>query len=702
MKAFKALSRLLATVFALAGAPCARANNAGAVVLVNSQSANYLDFAHCIQPYLGNFGVPYTVLDISTTALTTNLTNYALIIIGHAALDTNRTYLTTAGQTNIAWAVSNGVGLVSFDNVLSSNTTPLYQFEQSIFGLTYTNASQDWTVEFPPTQPGQTMHYITSLHVTNDLITLSNAIGPTPMPISGFSLPTNDTAVVTTGGQPLVVVAKYGQGRAVQWSGYAWMSTAIQGPVNGLDDLVWRGFVWAARKPFVMRAMPHLATMRIDDVTGEEGGSAPQPPPFWWVHEMTNVGFKPWLALFTTDISNYSTTFPGDGRIVDLSNLVASGSVTASMHSFSANQNTEPNFFYFDHKNLTNYSDAVMSNNYVVGTQFFQWSGIPSSTVVIAHYAEIGTNAFNGLTNWGVQFVMCEVVPGTTAYEPPYAPWLMAGPYRLYDPPQQGRSTLPFFYADWLTVPNHPELNGKIFDCYTGILNVGTDFEWAPAENDIPGSITRGFQMLKRGFDSMVMGNIFTHEFYINPSDGPSYPEIATNDFMAILRGITNAIAPYNPIYVTMDYACKYVRATRTSQITSADYDPVTGQITANFSGYTDLPISAYYYTGADSSISNTAGTVPVFSGSTNVALGSLSTGPPVILSITGAGTANVVINWSAVSNTTYPVRYISDLTPGAAAWNYLTPDITATNSTASAVDNLGNDSQRFYQVIIP
>ena len=32
-----------------------------ALVLVNSTSAGYPDFAHFVQPYLDNFGVPYTV-----------------------------------------------------------------------------------------------------------------------------------------------------------------------------------------------------------------------------------------------------------------------------------------------------------------------------------------------------------------------------------------------------------------------------------------------------------------------------------------------------------------------------------------------------------------------------------------------------------------------------------------------------------------
>jgi hypothetical protein len=635
MKPWKLANCALA--LGLAAAPRLNANNAGAVVLVNSQSARYLDFTHFLQPYLGNFGVPCTVLDIASNAVGANLTNYALIIVGHAQLDTNGVYLTATAQSNLSWAVSNGVGLVSFDNALASNTTPLYQFEQDIFGLAYTNAVTSGSVMFPPTQAGSTMHYITALHLANETLVLSNANNTTTMTVAGLKLPTNDTAVATCGGAPFVVVAKYGQGRAVQWTSYDWMSSSVQGPLNGLDDLVWRGLVWAARKPFVLRGMPHLATMRIDDVTGDSTSGSGAPPPFWWVHYMTNAGFKPFLALFIDEISYASGGYPGDHRLNDLSNLVASGSVTASVHSFSENQMAATNFFYFNHATESEYPDAEMAQNYQRGTAFLTNNGIASSTAVIAHFSEMGTNSFNGLTNWGVQYVMIEVVPGTVEYLAPYAPWLVAGPYRLYETPGQGQVNMPMFYADWLTVPNHPELNGKFFDCYTEIRNVGPDGEWAPGADSVAGSISRGYAMLKRGFDSMVLGNIFTHEFYIDPSGGLSVDTISTNDFAAMLQGITNEIASYNPIYVTMDYAFQYVRATRTSQLASADYNPVTGQITASLAGYTDLPITAYYYLGADNSITNIAGTVPVFSGSTNVTLG-WSAQQPVIMSPGAAG----------------------------------------------------------------
>ena len=78
----------------------------------------------------------------------------------------------------------------------------------------------------------------------------------------------------------------------MQWGSYGWMVSTVLGPVDGLDDVVWRGVVWAARKPFVMRGLPNFVTMRVDDVEG----------PFDWVHAANAVGFKPFLALFISNV----------------------------------------------------------------------------------------------------------------------------------------------------------------------------------------------------------------------------------------------------------------------------------------------------------------------------------------------------------------------------------------------------------------
>jgi subtilisin-like proprotein convertase family protein len=72
---------------------------------------------------------------------------------------------------------------------------------------------------------------------------------------------------------------------------------------------------------------------------------------------------------------------------------------------------------------------------------------------------------------------------------------------------------------------------------------------------------------------------------------------------------------------------------------------------------------------------------------------------PPTILSLTGAGTTNVVISWSAISNLTYQVQYRSGL--ASTNWVPLQPTVTATNCVASAVDNPAGDSQRFYRILV-
>jgi len=291
--------------------------SADAVVLVNSQSAKYPDFQRFIQPYLDNFGFPYTVQDIATNPPGQSITNYAVIIIGHSQLDTNQTYLNGAVQSTLSLAVSNGTGLVNFDSDLYSGSGGRYQFVQDIFGFTYGSGASVSSVSLPPTEPSSQMHYITALHPTNDAISFRSSIN-----LGGITAPAGVTALALAGGKPLVAIQKHGQGRAVQWGSYDWMVSTVLGPVDGLDDLVWRGVVWAARKPFVMRGLPHLVTMRIDDAEG----------PFWWAHMASDAGFKPFLAVFITPTS--------EANAADLSGLVTNGNATASVHSFTSSRNT--------------------------------------------------------------------------------------------------------------------------------------------------------------------------------------------------------------------------------------------------------------------------------------------------------------------------------------------------------------------------
>jgi hypothetical protein len=84
-------------------------------------------------------------------------------------------------------------------------------------------------------------------------------------------------------------------------------------------------------------------------------------------------------------------------------------------------------------------------------------------------------------------------------------------------------------------------------------------------------------------------------------------------------QGITANLAPYNPVYVTLDYACQYLRAMHTSDIVSSSYDPDTRQVTITLDGETDIPTMFYSFTAQGDDIQQVMVDVPAFSGSTEV-----------------------------------------------------------------------------------
>jgi hypothetical protein len=239
------------------------------------------------------------------------------------------------------------------------------------------------------------------------------------------------------------------------------------------------------------------------------------------------------------------------------------------------------------------------------------------------------------LLSWGVEFVATAVAPNSLEYYAPFAPWLTNGPYRLYEPPGQGQSKLPYIYADYLQIPNHPEMDGKFFNATTIIRDDSDCGEWCP-DNDVAGSIGRGVRQLKRAFDSVAMGTLFTHDnLYIST--------ITSSNWVAILSGVTNGIASYNPQYVTLDYANQYVRATRTATLTASDYDTTTGRVKAYFVGKTDMNTVVYVYTGQGTNITATTGAVPVFTNATNITVAMLL---PPALNVTASPPGSVTVSW--------------------------------------------------------
>jgi len=547
-----------------------------ALVLVNSASPNYADFQTYVQPYLDQFGVPYSTLDISSTPVPVDLGSYALIIIGHRQLDTAGTLLDASEQQIITNAVNAGTGLVSFDsNLADGNNVPYYSFEQSIFAFGY-NAGISGTNVQVNSNPSIGAYIVADQSANAAYTTLGGII------TQGVSLPADAATLMTVGGRPLLVARAYGLGRAVQWTSLDWMSFNVWGPMRGWDDMVWRSLVWAARKPFVMQGMPPFVTLRVDDVDGN----------FTWLTTATQYGWRPWVGIFLDWISDVPT----------LKQISDAGNVTVGIHARGGSD-----WFFFNHVAGTNWSDATVNQYFNDATTWYTQNQIPISKYVLPHYYEIGTNVFAGLQAWGVEFTGLPTTPGTLYG----STCLASGPYRKTISGCISSDNNPSYYADYLTVPGHPEFNGQFFNVLTEIRG-NPDYEWAP-DNNVASTVDRGLSHLRRALTGMDLATVFTHEYYIQA--------ISDSNWNAIMSGMTTGLQAYQPEFVTLDYAAQYVRAMYTSKIASSIQNSSTGLLDTTLTGSTDLNTRFYLFTESGGQIQKSAVNVPTFSGSTVVSV---------------------------------------------------------------------------------
>jgi len=571
------------------------------IVLVNSSSPDYRQGTAYVLPFLDHFGIPYKLWDINQDPLPTSLGDYALVLIAHPNIDPHGHQLP---RQRLLETVLAGAGLVTFDPALGSSAANLLQQTSDTKpGVSTPGAGVTFT----------RLHAITSRHIVGESIPLA-----APMRLSPIS---GDEILLAVGGAPLLAVSCMKAGRVIQWATTDWMDTHFLGPLGGLDDVLWRSLVWAARKPFILRGLPPLVTMRVDDVAGT--GHLWGQTPLGWIHTANRYGFKPWLGLFPYNLT--------ETAIAELRELLLNGKATAFPHAFgrprrgmnptadtnkpdesgstaqpydSSHGKADPcpyynpshyplracsydEFLYYDHENQRPWSDLEAAQGLAALDDWFaNHAPLPISGYAIAHWGEMGSNTLAHVRDrWG-----CEFIATYHGVDAPLegASWLVAGPFRKHETPgsalfdRSNRGNRSMYYADFINFADR-----QFFLCCTEVRDE-TGYEWAP-DGDVDKSAARGLRQLKRALDSFALPVLFTHETdYIY--------KISPKAWEAQLARIADGISTYDPIYVTLEEGIRYVRATKTSRLASAAYDPATHQVTAHFTGRADIPTHFHLY----------------------------------------------------------------------------------------------------------
>jgi len=595
------------------------------ILLVNSGTQAEVAITKVI-PYLDHFGVKYKTIDIAMEALPSNA-DPALIIIGHSEIAPDSD-LTAQLEQYLKTCQSRGTGILSFDPLMPSNL--LSQFAG--------NGGADSDVG--ELRFSEERHYITEYRNAGETKELFGY-----MSIPKMSVKEKEGRAIITGNDlPLLVVGKQGKVNVAQWTSQDWMYYSILGPVGGLDDCLWKSMVWAARKPFIMHALPPIATLRVDDVVGS-GRQQWNVTPFHWVKTANKYGFKPWMGLFI-----YNITPEG---IEELKELMPAGLADGTPHAFGRPPRKEsqietivnvynpyyapqmaaahfvPDYWYsdaipylskyydefifFDHNNQKPWDPEISKKTLKAVDDWYRSTGLPMGKYLVAHWGEISANMMAYIyDNWGTDIMdnIREVDKSwgqqTLEYnlkegEQP----IRSSPFRLYDEPEIGKKKENAMTARAFYIASFREWSDRPFFNFCSIIFDLTGFEWQP-DNDVEATADRGIKILSRGLESKILPVLFTHETdYIYA--------VKPENWDAILKKVSEGISKYNPAYLTTDDAVKMVRAYSTSEIQNGVYDRKSGELILKMSGKTDVPTGVFVYTDNHGSVNEKFVEIPVF-----------------------------------------------------------------------------------------
>jgi len=590
------------------------------VVLLNSNSPWVTKGTQKLIPYLDHFGISYTKTDLAEDRLPSGSDKPALVIVSHPGIDGGDITMAGLLEQYLKKNNASGTGIISFDPMLP----------KSLLNFKGDEPALDRDVGELVFSPEE--HYITAYHQPGDVQDLFGYMTIPEMTAE------NGRVLLTGNNHPLLVAADQGSGKIVQWTSQDWMYMSVLGPLGGLDDCLWRSIVWAARKPFIMQAIPPLVTMRVDDVVGS-GRQQWDETPLYWAKTVNKYGFKPWLSLFI-----YNLRPEG---IEELKELVNSGSATASPHALGRPPRPEssqehfdayyedqmvkdhfipdyyhPNaipylsdyydeFIFFDHNNRIPWSDDIAAKALKAVDDWYAEIGpLPRSNYLIAHWGEMGSNTISHVANnWNIEFIAKSKILDKAWGDK--APSIKQGPFGLYEEPVVGipKKVQPTFRSSYSA--DFIELAGKEFFAFSSTISDITGYELEP-DNDVEATADRGVRTLRRGLESKSLAVLFTHEtdyiFRVRPEN-----------WDAIFRKISQGITSYNPVYLTMDEALKIIRAHHTSAIKNSQFNRGTGKLEITMSGRTDVATNVCVYTEVNNEVKELQVEIPVFEDSFTV-----------------------------------------------------------------------------------
>jgi hypothetical protein len=556
-------------------------------VVVDTTAPEWPAVDETIFAALRHLGLPFQVVDLSRDRLTPErLTQLRGVLLAQARLGPR---LSAADALALHDAVAAGLGLVCFDGYLDAYASPL----REVLGL----AGACPTLTCTAARVTHDRHFITATREAGETLFFTRPVDVARVDAPAFADP-QFCLLTTIDNWPAVVARPFGQGRVVVWTlaPQVW-TNAYFGHAMGLDDLFWKGIVWAARKPFVMRAMPPFVTFLLDDASSSYNH-------FRYLDVFNAHGYIPHLDIHIDDVDKVMHDVAGqDSQALRAKHL-------AGLAEFAAHAFTYNHHIYFDHAGCQPYPDAVVAENVRRANEKFKAWGIPFSRFSNPHFGEVGLNAIAPLRAQGVEFISALLPLGQAWFaDKEVRREVELAPY--------GRGGFVFG-----ALPEYPEffgVNALVMPRQmTGIPMVASEFLWShtifwdehPAGNDLPGAAQQALAQLRLGLDSLFFGELYTHEQRI--------AVLSMGELDEILTLIDRGLAKHRFVQRSYEFIADYARSLAGSWLTAVEVD-AGGQVSCSVAGRTTLTTSVYLFTETDGTIQQRFVDVPPFDGSTRI-----------------------------------------------------------------------------------
>lgn len=505
----------------------AAGNRSVLAVLDSRRVADRARATHTVFAALQHVGVAHEVLEAADyfSLPPGYLAPRAVYVIAHDGAGAG---LRPEVAREIADAVRGGAGLVSFDREAGTWPEPLRALVPAMAGGGLVDR-----LRFGPEA-----HFVTCGHEPGEEMDLAGPVAAPGLSASpGFA-----PVMAAPDGTCLLACGTAGTGRVVVFGvGEELYAEHVFGHTRGIDGLMWRAFVWAAAKPFPMRCIPPVVTARMDDCNGAHSA-------FGYVDVLNRFGISPNLGLFLDELG------PTDWRAV--SRLYDTGGADFSMHAFrddlyKARTSFRPyavladkpdlsdggrdvrfEGLSMDHTTGRDLDSATVRRNFGRTDAAFAQAGIRHSRVLNSHFAEIGWRAVPLFLERGVDIPCNNSVVGQLyGNQPPWHP----KPYGV-----RGTNGRHGIVLD--RCPQHP---GMTFvgvsvshlgttHMVTDILHGHTPFGGESDRVRVEAAVERAVANLRIEIDSLVFGEIMTHEERIDATSPADWEKIVTGIHQAI------------------------------------------------------------------------------------------------------------------------------------------------------------------------